>query len=330
MSKLNNSPEEILEVINDSSNVVVCMDSRFDFDSYCSVLSIKKFLSELEKTCDIYYDGTLPERAQKIYPQSFIIENTNPNNINFEKYDLLFFLDSGTLNHVQKEGLFEHPKTLKSICIDHHNSNPLFGTLNYVFPSEASTTDVLYKFFKALNIEIDIEMATYLLTGIMTDTGFFQFINTKPKDLRTAAELWERGVDVEKIIFDLTNQVTMKDVMIQKMVLNNFEVDTQKKVAYVVVTVEDLEEHGLTYEEFTYPVSDILKKIENIDFAFSIKEIKDTPNLYNVSFRAHSRDYDVSKLAQKFGGGGHKAAAGANIEGKSPQEIIDKIYSILV
>jgi phosphoesterase RecJ-like protein len=218
-------------------------------------------------------------------------------------------LDSGKLSHVSKNELFKVPSTIKSVNIDHHITNDYFGDLNYVYQLGSNCT-VLYQFFNELNVILDFESMNILSIGIITDTGFFKNDSLTSLDLNALGQLMEKGVQIWDLVTRLSNYEPYDQIKYKELVYKNTIVNFEKKFAYSFVKKEEVEKMGIDLGKVYVRHSDLLKYIVGIDFAFAISDINDQPGTLEVSFRTSSKNVDVSKFAQAFGGGGHKGAAG--------------------
>ncbi|KUK10528.1 MAG: Phosphoesterase RecJ domain protein [Clostridia bacterium 41_269] len=196
------------------------------------------------------------------------------------------------------------------INIDHHISNTFFGTLNYVDTKAGATGEIVYNLIKLLDCPINIEIATCLYTAIVTDTGSFQFENTTEQTHTIAADLISKGINLATIRRFLWESIPLKSVKLQRKLLDTLEVDETKKIAWVVLPYEIYKKYGSSFEHIEGFVN-FPKSIEGVEIGLFFKEIE--PNKVKVGFRSKSK-VDVNKLAQKFGGGGHKRAAGCILE----------------
>src|SRR3990167_89169 len=325
--KINNTAQEIIEAIKNSKLVVTCMDARFDYDSYCAIAVMRTALKSFGLEYEAYFDGIIPNVAKELVKEYEIKENFNPSSVDFSQYDLMIFLDTSTSNHINKEFTFVLPENIKKINIDHHFSNSFYGNLNYVYSDESSTCTVLVKLFKEAGIIINGEQEQNILIAMLLDTNFFQHNTTTPQDLRLTADMWERGLNYIDLVRTLTFNDTFKNMRMRAIVFNNLRVDYDNKFAYSFITQGDLFKHDLKWEDITAPPADELKKLSGVNFVFVVTELK-TPGLFNISLRSHEYTYSVSPIAERFGGGGHRVAAGANIKVNNIEEAINTVISM--
>lgn len=222
-------------------------------------------------------------------------------------YDVFFALDCEKSRLGFAEKLFEQAK--KTINVDHHISNLGCGRVNYVVPTASSTSELIYDLLDKEQMDRDIAMAIY--TGIIHDTGVFQYSNTSPKTMRIGADLLEYGFDfstlIEESFYQKTywqNQIMGRALLESIMFLNGrciVSAVDRKLMEFYHATPKDLD--GIVNQ---------LKIIKGVECAVFMYE---TDNLeYKVSMRSTDR-VDVAKVASYFGGGGHKKAAGCTMKG---------------
>ncbi len=205
------------------------------------------------------------------------------------------------------------PLAKKTVCIDHHISNPFFADINVVDADASSCSEVLYGLMDPAKIDLDI--ATALYTGIIHDSGVFQYSNTRGKTLRVAADLLERGVPASRIIDESFNQRTMRQSRILGKVLLESTLYMDGRVIAGSVTLEDMSSFEVTKKDLDGIVSE-MRLVEGVLAAVFIYETE--PSVFKVSLRSNG-DLDVSRAAVSFGGGGHIKAAGCTIQGELPE-----------
>ena len=205
------------------------------------------------------------------------------------------------------------PLAKKTFCIDHHISNPLFADINVVDADASSCSEVLYGLMDPAKIDLDI--ATALYTGIIHDSGVFQYSNTRGKTLRVAADRLERGVPASRIIDESFNQRTMRQSRILGKVLQESTLYMDGRVIAGSVTLDDMSSFEVTKKDLDGIVSE-MRLVEGVLAAVFIYETE--PSVFKVSLRSNG-DLDVSRAAVSFGGGGHIKAAGCTIQGELPE-----------
>ena len=196
------------------------------------------------------------------------------------------------------------------INIDHHVSNELFGHINYVDTEASATGEIIYSLLTLLNVEIEARIACSLYTAIVTDTGSFQFENTTSRTHLIAAELLTSGTDLSEIRRNLWENVPLMSIKLLTQTLKTLELDADGRIAWVKLPYNIFSKFGASTEHVegivNYP-----KSIEGVEIGLLFKEIE--PGIIKVGLRSKT-EVDVNELAQVFGGGGHKRAAGCMLD----------------
>lgn len=198
--------------------------------------------------------------------------------------------------------------------IDHHISNEYFADINWVEPAASSCSEMIYKLCKKLRVPLNKQMAMSLYTGILTDTGSFRYRNTAESTHRMAAELLKHGLDVAWIYKNIYENIPLADMKLLSRILPALRCDFKGRVAWLQV------KHGLLKgKKISFDLSEHLlsfaRAIKGVEVAVLFKENLGVKNEIRVNFRSQGK-VDVNKVAQFFGGGGHKSASGATIRGR--------------
>lgn len=241
----------------------------------------------------------------------------------FRDYDLIIVSDAGASYMTRYHEIY--PDIFKGdvpvINFDHHASNDNFGVCNIVDVQSASTTILQYKFFQFLGIRITPAIATALLTGIYNDTGSLMHSNTSREVFEIAGQLMASGGKVNVVAKNLFRTTPVSTLKIWGRVLENTHVNDDG-ITVSVVTWRDFEECGADAEEIS-GVVDFLNSIPGSQYTCLLNE--DRNGSIKGSFRTQRNDIDLAALAGKFGGGGHKKAAGFSIRGRLHKEVHWKI-----
>jgi len=306
--------KQLTEQLEKANKVVIISHNRPDGDTTGSNLAIRLHLERMGKEVTSACADPLPDELQflpeaETFTQEFILED----------FDTVIIVDAGARHLVRFfESYPELNRTRKPIiCIDHHYSNDNFGTLNLIDPEETSTTTLLYKYFKAENIEIDTPIATCLLNGIYTDTGSFMHSNTKPSTMKTASELIKLGADYKSIAKYNFNTTSIKKLKLMGEVLKDIEYDQDGRVVSGV-------SQGLfkKYEATSEDLGGIVDFLNSIPEAkYTVLYTEDKKGNVKASLRTQHEDVNVAKIAEEFGGGGHPKAAGFRVPGRLSREV---------
>jgi phosphoesterase RecJ-like protein len=217
------------------------------------------------------------------------------------------------------ESLFSAPVVVN---VDHHHDNSRFGDVNLIVPDASSTGEVLYDVFRELGVRITPEIAEALWIALVTDTGRFQYTNTSPKALRLAAELIEAGANIHRVFQGVYESVQFAKLKLLARALERAQVFEGGRIVVSHLLRDDFNEVGAV-EPYSEGIIDYLRAVEGADMAVLIREPPrlDGPTR-RVSLRSSIDELDVSAIARKSAGGGHRQAAGFSSEA-SVEEITE-------
>lgn len=238
------------------------------------------------------------------------------------KTDLIIVLDCSNIDRLGEFYNNHAPLFYETpiINIDHHPTNDHFGTINWVDVTSTSTAEILVSLFEALgrdNPLIDADIATCLLTGIVTDTNSFQETNTTPKSFTVAAQLVAAGARQQEIVHHIYRVKPISTLKLWGKALAQLRERPDLRVVWVRITSEDMAEAGAGVEEASGLIDNLLKTTSAAALVFVMYE---QPGLIHVSFRSVDKGVSVMAIAQALGGGGHEAAAAVEI----PDETMDR------
>ena len=301
------------EILNSNTILLLAHESP-DGDAIGSLMGMYHMLINMNKKVDV----VVPEM-----PETFLflnsIETVNTKSDN--EYDLTIVLDCASKERIgQTNNEFDRCK--KSIVIDHHLSNKEFGDINYVEADTSSCCQVLYYLFKEWNINITNEMGEALAVGMLTDTSGFRNNNTNKKTFLMAAELADI-VDLHSIYYLVLSKKSMAQYLLMKMTLDRLELLDNGKIAFSYISEEDMANVGAKMGDHEGLV-DLGRNIGGVEVSIFMRECADC---YRISLRSNGL-VNVNEIAKKFGGGGHKMAAGIKLTAnfkETKESIIDAI-----
>lgn len=293
------------EVLKHVKTVAIGGHVRPDGDCVGSCLGLYQYIKENyeEIQADVYLED-IPDSFHFIKAAKEIRHEVPDK----KEYDLFIVLDCVDKERLGfSKALFEHAK--ETFCVDHHISNLAFADQNYIFPEASSTSELVYRL---LDLEkITKETAECLYLGIVHDTGVFQYSCTAPETMEVAANLMRKGINASEIIEKTFYEKTFAQNQILGRALFESFLFMDGKCIVSYITQRMMEFHGVTPKDLEGIVSQ-LRVTKGVEVAVLLYET--APHEYKVSLRA-SGDVDVSRIAQYFGGGGHKKAAGVTMKG---------------
>lgn len=301
--------DNIIEEIKKAEKIVVLSHESPDGDAVSSSLSVMHAIEQLGKNADV----VIPE-----YPKDFnflpgaekILEKGME-----QQYDLAIAVDCADLKRMAggKEN-FETAK--RTIQIDHHSINGMYADINYVDPVAPACCQVLIGMFEYFGIKIDKTLGTCILTGIITDTGGFQYAGVTPETFEFAAELLRKGVNISNICQKVLRNKTKANCELTKILYDRIEFLEDGKIAISYITLEDLKNTNAQIGDDEGLV-EIERDIEGVEVAVLLKE-KEGANGFKGSLRSKEK-VNVSDICFLLGGGGHRRAAGCFISGTLEQ-----------
>ncbi len=297
---------ELISKIKNAKKVAIFIHIRPDGDCIGAGCSMKLVLAKLGAQADIYCDGIVNNNYHFIKGASDI---SNPT---LDSYDTAIAVDCSDLGRLGKyQDLFN--SIPNSVNIDHHKTNTNFAQVNLVNSDSASACEILYAVYKALDVTFDADIAQALYSGVATDTGCFMHSNVTNLTHLIAGDLMNYNFDVGNANYYLFKKKSLGQIQLQQIALNNLRLYFQNKLSVTYLTRNDFAQTRCNNNE-TFGIVDICVNIDGVEIGALISE--DKPGICAVSIRSKG-NLDVSKLAEYFGGGGHKNAAGCNIFGNA-------------
>ena len=195
------------------------------------------------------------------------------------------------------------------LSVDHHPSNSLFAAENCVDPKAAATCEIIFDLLKELGVPIGPDLAAPLYTGITTDTGCFKYTNVTPRTYRIAADLVETGIDAPTINREMFDTKSRARLDMERRVLETITYDCGGKTALIVISQRMIRDAGAGEDDLD-GLATIPRGIEGVLIGVTLREKKD--GAWKVSLRARP-PADASEICSRFGGGGHRGAAGCTL-----------------
>src|SRR5918999_535100 len=306
----------VADAIRDHDRFVLTTHENPDGDALGSLLAAKLTLDELGKNTVMVLHGDAPLPGEYAFMPLEELQRRWPDDVSER---ILIALDCANESRIaDPEVLGRVPL---SVNIDHHHDNTRFGRINLIVPDASSTGEVLRDLFRDLDVELTPEIAEALYIALVTDTGRFQYTNTTPKALRLAAELVEAGADVHRIFQGVYESVEFAKLKLLARALERAQIYEGGAIVVSYLLRTDFSEVGAA-EPYSEGIIDFLRAVEGAEMAVLIREpprTDGTPPSRRVSLRASTDELDVSAIARKSGGGGHRQAAGFSTEASIPE-----------
>jgi len=300
---------EIAAVLSPGRRVALTTHVNADGDGVGSEVALWHLLTARGLQTAIANPTPIPERFHFLVPRG--ADHSERAEREIESADVVIVLDiSDTSRLGDLARSIRHSHTVA--CIDHHVSGgSLPGGPRLVAPEAAATAELVFDFASALEWPLSPEAARALYVGILTDTGAFRFANTTPRVLHVASALLERGVEPESIYESVYASAPEGRVRLMTEVLQTLVVEGERGLAWVTVPPDALHRHGTTADDLD-GIVEYPRSIAGVRLALLFRQLAN--GRVKVSFRSLG-DVDVAELAHRFGGGGHRKAAGASLDG---------------
>jgi phosphoesterase RecJ-like protein len=300
--------------IQDKDHILIITHVSPDGDAVGSLLGMGLYLRQQGHTVTMVAPTALPVYALRL-DNVERVQVYSENRFLPASADLVMLVDTGDVQRIgriyaeQQMYLMTRPL----VIIDHHVTNSGEGIVNLVDPSLSSSCELIYHLLRAWNAEITPDMATALLMGIITDTQSFKTSNTTPSALRTAADLVELGADRELIMRDVYSNIPFETAKLLSLALAELKRDSV--IAWTHVS-QAMQQQVDADDEAAAEVTDYIANLGGFKATALLKERRD--GSVKISLRSVP-GVDVSAVAQQFGGGGHRQAAGATLDGPLAQ-----------
>ncbi|MBN2044275.1 MAG: bifunctional oligoribonuclease/PAP phosphatase NrnA [Anaerolineales bacterium] len=291
--------------IEQAERIMVCAHTRPDGDAVGSVCALGQALMNAGKQVQMVLSDGVPAALRFIPGSGRVVQEPEG------EFDLIVVLDCGDIDRIG--GAIEDSAQI-DVNIDHHPDNTHFAEVNLVEPAAVSASQILAELFPAFGLEMTPQIAAGLLTGLITDTIGFRTENMNPEALRLAADLVEAGADLPELYHQALAAKSLPAARYNGAGLT--QVVQDGKIVWTQLTLEDRKFAGYNGQDD----ADLVNVIAAIDSAVvAIIFVEQLNHQVKVSWRTRAKEIDVSQAAHHFGGGGHRPAAGAMIEGSLPQ-----------
>lgn len=290
--------EQAAEILLENDDYLVLMHKSPDGDAVGSAYGLCLALRSIGKKAQPLCGDEIPKDYSYITDK---FENTD--------YEPKFIISVDLATTDLLSGSAKDYSDRIDLCIDHHGSNTGYAAQGYVDGKTSSCAEIIKDLLDIMKINISKDMANAVFMGICTDTGCFKYSAVTPKTHRTAADLMECGAESAEICRIMFDSKSRAKLALEKLVLDTLEYHADGQIAMVCITDEIMKKSGAVQGE-TEGIASIPRQIEGVKIGVTMKEKEGGE--YRFSVRT-TNEIDASEICSKFGGGGHKAAAGCSI-----------------
>lgn len=311
--------DRILEIVRKHKTFCIIGHVRPDGDCVGSQLGLALALHAIGKKVTVWNEDSIPQKYRFLDPQGLFQKPRSG-----KKFDCVIATDCASFERLGRAGQLSLDRKVL-INIDHHESNPHYGDVNWVSAREPSCGELIFRLLKAARWPITKPIADCLFAAVSTDTGSFQYPTTRPGTFHVGAELVTRGADLATICNEVYESYSLSRARLLKLVYTRFRLTANDHIAYLWLKKKDFARTGAESND-TEGLIDHIRAIEPVVIACVFEELE--PDLTRISLRSKNPNVNVNEIAAQFGGGGHQAAAGARIPG-SPLSVQRKVIAAI-
>ncbi|RIX51782.1 bifunctional oligoribonuclease/PAP phosphatase NrnA [Paenibacillus nanensis] len=318
--------DEALAFIKANASFLVVSHVQPDGDAISSTVVVDWLLERMGKKAVLVNESELPSRLNYLrhFDQILSLKKQKLE----ASFDAVIAVDCADNRRMGEVSSF-FPEGCAILNIDHHPTNNRFGSVNVIQPHAAATAEILFDLIERAGMTPDLDCATAIYTGLMTDTGGFRYSNTSPRVMEIAAKLLETGVSGSKLADHLLEKMTMAKLKLLQMSLARLTFSEDLRIGWVYIGKNDLTDCGAVPEDLEGIVNYALN-VDGVEVGILFKETND--GAVKASLRSAGKA-DVAAIAQTFGGGGHVRASGCRLDGPIEEAIrvlVDAVRKALV
>lgn len=304
MSVTRKQADEFRSLVQKAESVLIGTHLNPDGDALGSALAVAHYLDQIGVANELVCNNLAPYNLEFLPGRERIRLGTE------REHQLGVIVDLDSLDRLGRtRPSFERCEKL--IVIDHHVPHSSPGDLRIVDPEVPATAVLIANLVVTLGADITADMATCLLTGIVTDTGSFRYRNTTPEALHLTAMLLEKGGDIVRVCEEVYQRKPLASVKLLGKTLDNFQISEDERLAWSTLSAQDFAEAG-AMEQHTEGLVNELLFINTVQIAALIRQPQEG-KVVRASIRSRE-NFDVTVAARKFDGGGHRNAAGCTFD----------------
>jgi phosphoesterase RecJ-like protein len=312
----NDGFQKAVDLINNSGNVLLTAHTKPDGDACGCIVALSNILQSIGKKSRSLMLSPMPEWYDFLFSEKVPVlgENIELNQLidgNFGEFDLVIIVDTNSLSQLPEFDKYLEQNNKPVMIFDHHTTSDSLGNVELVDSKAAATGLIVYDLIKYAGWRITEKIAEALFVAIATDTGWFQYRNTDSRVHRVCSELIDAGARPIEIYHNLYQNFSYARFKLATAMLNTLQLHLDGRFAIQHISLRDFENTGATLSDTENLINEC-RRISTVEVAALLVELKD--GRIRCSLRS-TGDIDVSEIAAKFGGGGHKMASGTFLPG---------------
>jgi phosphoesterase RecJ-like protein len=299
--------EPVFDLIENAENILLVSHRGPDGDTLGSAGAMAVFLRDKNKRVSLFSVNEIPSSLHFLELHEFF----TPGLDELDEHDLIICLDCADLPQTGiPDQLSEKKYVIPIINIDHHLTNSNFGDINIVDANASATAEIVFELLKSRNEPLNKRITTCLLAGILTDTTYFSNAGTTENAVAAAAELLKSGAKIKEVVENTWCRHSPESLRMWGQILADLHYNEENKTVVAVIPPQD----NFNKPEIFEGMANFLTSIYEAQIIMVLRQ--DNDNFIKCSLRTTKNDVDVSKIARKFGGGGHAKAAGFGFSGQ--------------
>jgi phosphoesterase RecJ-like protein len=322
--------QRLISTLNNCRRVLLTTHARPDGDALGSCAAMAMGLRKRGiETCVLLFTH-LPTKYAFIFRDNGIrhmdAERGWPAELSLNDFDALVVLDTGTWSQLPglRERVERWPRP--KLVVDHHLTQEDWADEKLVVTEAAAAGEIVAELLDQWPIEFDAAIGSALFVAIASDTGWFQFSNTRPYTLRLAARLMEAGANIDALYQSLYQNERAERVALQARAQASLELLAANRLAVMCISRRDFEQTGAAVPD-TENLINVPLQIRTVEVSLLFTESKE-PGPIRVSLRSKGQ-IDVARFAERFGGGGHARAAGLKVDG-TLDDVREKVVAAML
>ena len=298
--------QRLLSSVNSAKSIAIFTHKNSDHDCICSGLALQQIIKQLGKDSVVFVEKEPSAGIMKVVgKRDFEVSST-------KIFDVGICVDCAEVTMLCEENMKVFLNCKTKFNIDHHQDNKKYADYNYVCGGMSSCCEVLYWLFRS-KMKLDYDLAKLLYSGIYMDCGAFTFSSVDCKTHKCAAELMKYCPDVNKNFYLCFGVAGEENFNITKRAFDSVRFYENGQIAVSILRKKDFEEFASKRSDGKF-MSSYLQNVRGVKIAINISE--DGVNEWRVSLRTACDNVNVSNIAHRFNGGGHKQASGLTLKGE--------------
>ncbi len=297
--------KNLIKMCRRAKAVAISGHQNPDYDAVGSCLGLKEILRQNGIEADVVLGQELDSTFRNFAANYTFITEVK------KQYDVLITVDTAELKLLPENVAAIRQNAAITFNIDHHQSNQEYAQYNYVEGFRSSACETLFYLFQKF-FTLNVDLAKCLFIGIYTDTGGFVYSNTRAETFGCLAKLMSTGLEAERLLQECFRTKSRAAMEITKRAFGSLKFYHNDQILVSVLRESDFAETKANLNESKFIVS-YLPTVEGVKVSISVSE--PVKNDFHVSLRTAFDDIDVSQIAARFGGGGHKRASGLTLKG---------------